>query len=121
MTLLMRLLSVPNTKIRFLIVVTVVALSVPFTPARTDDMEPASRDTSEISRVPAANPALPKSDAVELARALDLARTGNYHEGSVRLYRLSHDPRFHEQAMQIKYILGLMLYEMKFYQASAYQ
>lgn len=64
---------------------------------------------------------LTPAEAKELAGALDLARGGNYREASIRLYRMSRDPRFNGQAMQIKYILGLMLYEMKFYQAAAYQ
>lgn len=57
----------------------------------------------------------------ELKGALDMARGGNYREASTRLYKLSRDPRFLGQQMQIKYILGLMLYEMKYFQAAAYQ
>jgi hypothetical protein len=64
---------------------------------------------------------LTQEEARELAGALDLAKGGNYREASIRLYRFARDPRFNGQSMQIKYILGLMLYEMKFYQASAYQ
>jgi tetratricopeptide (TPR) repeat protein len=57
----------------------------------------------------------------ELAKALDVAKRGKYHEASVRLLRLSRDPRFLNERMQIKYILGLMLYEMKFNQVAAFQ
>ncbi len=60
-------------------------------------------------------------ESKDLSKALDLARTGNYRDASIRLYKMSRDPRFLGQSMQIKYILGLMLYEMKFYQAAAYQ
>ncbi|MGE3974898.1 MAG: tetratricopeptide repeat protein [Bdellovibrionales bacterium] len=64
---------------------------------------------------------LTDQEAKELATALDMAKNGSYREASTRLYKLSRDPRFNGQAMQIKYILGLMLYEMRFYQAAAYQ
>jgi len=61
------------------------------------------------------------SEGRELAKALDLAKHGKYHEASLRLLKLSRDPRFMNERMQIKYILGLMLYEMKFNQVAAFQ
>lgn len=56
-----------------------------------------------------------------LVKALQQARQGNYTEASKTLYRLSRDPRYNKERMQIKYILGLMLFEMKLYQTAAYQ
>ncbi|HEX4923801.1 MAG TPA: tetratricopeptide repeat protein [Bdellovibrionales bacterium] len=61
------------------------------------------------------------AEGKELAKALSLARQGKYHEASTRLLKLSRDPRFMNERMQIKYILGLMLYEMKFNQVAAFQ
>ncbi len=57
----------------------------------------------------------------ELAEALQFAKTGKYAEASTRLFQLSLSPRFVEKRMQIRYLLGLMLYQMKMYQLSAFQ
>lgn len=56
-----------------------------------------------------------------LASALQLAKTGRYKEASARLFQLSLSPRFADRRMQIKYILGLMLYQMKLNQTAAFQ
>jgi len=57
----------------------------------------------------------------ELARALDLAKRGDYANASIRLFNMTRNPRFAEQRMRIKYILGLMFYEMRMYQVAAFQ
>lgn len=57
----------------------------------------------------------------ELAEALQFAKTGKYAEASTRLFQLSLSPRFVDKRMQIRYLLGLMLYQMKMYQLSAFQ
>lgn len=67
---------------------------------------------------------VPKSVAATdaaLANALQLAKQGKYKEASIRLFQLGLSPRFKDKRLQIKYILGLMLYQMKLYQASAFQ
>ena len=74
---------------------------------------PAPRHT--VPRAPAQN------RDVELARALELARAGKYEDASIRLFRLSLNPQYQPFHMQIKYILGLMLMEMKLNQAAAFQ
>ncbi len=56
-----------------------------------------------------------------LIKALRLAKAKNYTEASKLLFRLSHNKRYRRQRMQIKYILGLMLYEMNLNQVSAFQ
>lgn len=56
-----------------------------------------------------------------LATALKLAKTGKYQEASKMLFQLSLSPRYIDQRMQIKYILGLMLYHMKLNQTAAFQ
>lgn len=56
-----------------------------------------------------------------LAEALQMAKTGKYREASMRLFQLSLSPRFREKRMQIKYILGLMLYQMRLNQTAAFQ
>lgn len=61
------------------------------------------------------------SSSSELQSALDLAKGGNYEEASIRLFNLSRSPRYSRERMQIKYLLGLMLYDMKMYQTAAFQ
>ncbi|MBX7231194.1 MAG: tetratricopeptide repeat protein [Bdellovibrionales bacterium] len=56
-----------------------------------------------------------------LNKALQLAKSGKYKEASVRLFQLSLSPRYQSRRMQIKYILGLMLYQMKLNQIAAFQ
>ncbi len=57
----------------------------------------------------------------ELNTALRLAKNGQYKEASIKLFQLSTSPRFRDRRMQIKYILGLMLYQMKLNQVAAFQ
>lgn len=63
----------------------------------------------------------PATGDAALAEALQMAKTGKYKEASMRLFQLSLSPRFRERRMQIKYILGLMLYQMRMNQTAAFQ
>lgn len=56
----------------------------------------------------------------ELNRAIQLGRQGKYSDASIILFKLSRSPRFKDQRMQIRYLLGLMLYDMKLYQMAAF-
>ena len=68
-----------------------------------------SRPTSDSSKI----------DPV-LAKARSLASSGQYQDASKLLFQMSRTPRFEKDSAQIKYILGLMLYEMKLYQSAAF-
>ncbi len=57
----------------------------------------------------------------KLAVALSYAKSGQYQIAAQLLFKLSLDPRFKKQRVQIKYILGMMLYQMNFNQLSAFQ
>lgn len=57
----------------------------------------------------------------DLSDALMLARAGKYAEASKRLFQLSYSPRFRDKRMQIKYILGMTLHQMKLNQVAAFQ
>ena len=57
----------------------------------------------------------------DLVDAMNMAKAGRYAEASMRLFNLSYSPRFAAQRMQIKYILGLTLQQMKLNQVSAFQ
>ncbi|MGE3681653.1 MAG: tetratricopeptide repeat protein [Bdellovibrionales bacterium] len=57
----------------------------------------------------------------DLADALALAKAGRYPEASQKLFALSYSPRYRSKRMQIKYILGLTLHQMKLNQVAAFQ
>lgn len=57
----------------------------------------------------------------DLADALQLAKSGKYPEAARRLFQLSYSPRYRDRRMQIKYILGLTLQQMKLNQVAAFQ
>jgi len=50
-----------------------------------------------------------------------LAKQGNYQEASKKLFKLSFLPKYRKQRDQIRYILGMMLFQMELNQLSAYQ
>jgi tetratricopeptide (TPR) repeat protein len=61
------------------------------------------------------------SAAAELNAALVMAKEGKYAAASFKLFNMTRNPKFLAERMRIKYILGLMFYEMKMYQVSAFQ
>lgn len=61
------------------------------------------------------------SSRSELVQALQMVKRGQFQQASVKLFQLSHSPRFRDRKMQLKYLLGLMLYQMKMPQVAAFQ
>lgn len=57
----------------------------------------------------------------QLSQALALVRAGNYLQAAPQLYSLSRRPEFVTERMQIKYILGVCLMELRLYQVAAFQ
>lgn len=57
----------------------------------------------------------------DLVNALRMAKQRQYKDASMALFSLSHSPRYRDKSMQIKYILGLMLFQMKMNQVAAFQ
>lgn len=57
----------------------------------------------------------------QLAQALQLVRSGQYLQAAPQLYSLSRRPEFTSERMQIKYILGVALMELKLNQVAAFQ
>ncbi|MCC6276359.1 MAG: hypothetical protein IT289_00435 [Oligoflexia bacterium] len=59
----------------------------------------------------------------ELRAALALTKLDppDYAGASARLFRMTRDPRFMASRNRIKYVLGLMLFEMKLFQVAAFQ
>lgn len=83
---------------------------------------------ASASQVPRANLApraapTPKSDAlkISLAKALDMAQTGQYQAAASLLFSLARRAELQGERAQIKYILGLMLMELKLNQVAAFQ
>lgn len=62
-----------------------------------------------------------KTKSSALTNAIKLIRRGDYEEATKRLFQLSHSAKYKDKRNRIKYMLGLMLYRMKFNQLSAYQ
>lgn len=61
------------------------------------------------------------TDDRELNRALALGKEEKYQEAAAILFQLSLSPKYLDKRMQIRYLLGLMLYKLKLYQVSAFQ
>ena len=57
----------------------------------------------------------------QLAKAIDLAGKGQYQSAASQLYTLSRRNELQADRPQIKYILGLMLMELKMHQVAAFQ
>ncbi|MCB0349878.1 MAG: tetratricopeptide repeat protein [Bdellovibrionales bacterium] len=57
----------------------------------------------------------------ELKEAMALAKKGEYQAASAKFFILSVSPKYINNRMQIRYLLGLMLYQLKMYQLAAFQ
>lgn len=55
-----------------------------------------------------------------MAKARSLAASGQYQDASKLLFQMSRSQKYERDSAQIKYILGLMLFNMKFYQSAAF-
>lgn len=72
---------------------------------------------ADAGPAPKASPQL----KAQLNRALDLARNGEYQNAANALFTLGRRSELRADRAQIKYILGLMLMEMKLNQVAAFQ
>lgn len=57
----------------------------------------------------------------QLSQALSMAKAGQYQAAATSLFNLARRPELADDRAQIKYILGLMLMEMKMNQVAAFQ
>ncbi len=81
---------------------------------------PAQRPPVKQVAPPASRPA-GATPAGQLAQALAMVRQGQYLQAAPLLYHLSRRPEFVTERMQIKYILGVCLMELKMFQVAAFQ
>lgn len=75
--------------------------------------------TRAVAR-PRTSAARPVRGDARLAKARSLAKSGQYQEASKLLFAMSRSPQYARESTQIKYILGLMLFEMKLNQSAAF-
>ena len=88
------------------------------TRTRTRVAAPVARPVARPQQVPVALSS--RRTDPRLVKARTLATTGQYQEAAKLLFQLSRNPEFDREAPQIKYILGLMLFELKMYQSAAF-
>lgn len=83
----------------------------------------ASRPAQPVGNSNRAMPSAParNTPANQLANALAMVRSGQFAQAAPLLYTLSRRPEFVTERMQIKYILGVALQEMKLNQVAAFQ
>ena len=74
---------------------------------------------SSGTRMPAQVSGLGKK-AFFLNKAKKLVSSGQYQEASKLLFQMAVSPMYINESAQIKYILGLMLYELKLHQSAAF-
>lgn len=96
-------------------------------------MRPNSKGGSNAKPAPAKSSARPQqarpsapvqnraTPANQLSQALQMVRSGQYLQAAPLLYSLSRRPEFTNERMQIKYILGVALMELKLNQVAAFQ
>ncbi len=87
-------------------------------PTRSSQKSESRADSASSERPRASRNANSSSSA--LARARQFAADGKYGEAAKLLFPMSRNPQFHSSSAQIKYVLGLMLLEMKLNQAAAF-
>lgn len=90
--------------------------------ARNKGSDPSAKssvDMSDLNGAKAARTRPNQPDPV-MVKARQLAASGQYQDASKLLFQMSRSSKYDRDAAQIKYILGLMLFEMKFYQSAAF-
>ncbi len=82
-----------------------------------------SKTTAKPAAAAKATASTPISSASQkqLSEALALVRASKYEQAAVRLFALSRHADLNDEKMQIKYILGVCLLELKLYQTAAFQ
>lgn len=72
-------------------------------------------------QTPAQAPRLGATPAAQLQQVMGLVRAREFDKAAPQLFILSRRPEFVSERMQIKYVLGLTLMELKLYQIAAFQ
>lgn len=99
-------------KIYFFLITTALLSSLP---AGAQSRRPVYKAPARAS-TPAKNPL-----QQQMNQALALARGGQYEQASNALFQLARRPELQAERPQLKYVLGLMLMEMKLNQVAAFQ
>ncbi len=92
------------------------------TPTKSTSQSPAQKAAPQAKSVPTqSKSAIPSVSQKQLSDALALARNGQYDQAAIRLFALSRRPELQAERMQIKYILGVCLMELKLNQIAVFQ
>lgn len=57
----------------------------------------------------------------DFQQAISLIKNQKFEEATLRLFQMSRSPKYIDQRMQVRYLLGLSLFEMGLYQVAAFQ
>ena len=94
--------------------------------AQTSSQQTKKSRTTKVAapkqkpKPPTPPPAPSVQNDQRLAKARSLAASGQYQEASKILFQLTRLPQYARDSSQIKYILGLMLFEMRLNQSAAF-
>lgn len=88
--------------------------------AKTPVKKPTAKAPVKATAKPAAK-TYEGASRQQLSRALDLAKNGQYQAAAGQLFSLARRSELASERAQIKYILGIMLMEMKLNQVAAFQ
>lgn len=93
------------------------------TKAATKSKAVKSKTVSKSATKPVAAKPVAENSSLkkQLYQALQLSQSGQYQQAAVQLFSLARKPELRNDRAQIKYILGLMLSEMKLNQVAAFQ
>ena len=72
----------------------------------------------------AAKSSLPVNSSLgenDFQQAIQLVRSGRYQDASAKLFQLSLSPKYADRRTQLRYLLGLTLYQMKMNQLYSFQ
>lgn len=89
--------------------------------APAKNKKPAKKPAPAKAAAPAARPAADSGLRRQLSQALQLSQNGQYQQAAIQLFSLARRSELANERAQIKYILGLMLSEMKLNQVAAFQ
>jgi tetratricopeptide (TPR) repeat protein len=111
-----------KTSVRIIIGVMIAALVATLSFAQTRRSAKKAvkpKNKASVSRSVEKRPS--QMGEADFQEAMRLVRAGQYQQASSRLFQLSLSPKYADRRTQLRYLLGLMLYQMKMNQLAAFQ
>lgn len=97
-----------------------IAVSFPVQSQQRKSKKPPKPGVSAPKLRPSSATSNNEAMGAELAQALKLIKDGNFEKSSELLFRLSLSPKYANQRLQIRYLLGFALFKLELYQVSAF-